>query len=106
MQNRYYPTQNSITPTTGKSETIRELAHRHMLNENHTTTDEELKNARIEFDDNFDTSFKDLSDLYNIDNSTVLPPLPFEKNNGTIDDKTSDSNNHEKSFPNSYDILG
>ncbi|MDB5249081.1 MAG: hypothetical protein JWQ40_3475 [Segetibacter sp.] len=32
-----------------KGETIRQLAHRHLRDQNHTTTDEELKNALLEF---------------------------------------------------------
>ena len=101
-----YSTKNSIKPKDGKSETIRQLAHRHMLDENHTTTDEELKNARIEFIDDFDTPFKDWSDLSNVDNNTVLPPLPFEQNADNIYNKPSDSNKHQKSFPNPYNVLG
>ncbi|MEJ7679718.1 MAG: hypothetical protein WKG06_18040 [Segetibacter sp.] len=61
MQNNY-KTKNNISQKDGKSETISQLARRHLLNENHTTTDEELKNARIEFDDNFDASAEHLSD--------------------------------------------
>ena len=100
-----YSTKNSIKPKDGKSETIRQLAHRHMLDENHTTTDEELKNARIEFIDDFDTPFEDWSDLSNVDNNTVLPPLPFEQNADNINNKPSDSNTDQKSFPNPYNVL-
>lgn len=32
-----------------KGETIRQLAHRHLLDPSHTTTDEELLNAQLEF---------------------------------------------------------
>ncbi|MDB5250708.1 MAG: hypothetical protein JWQ40_5102 [Segetibacter sp.] len=31
-----------------KNETISELAHRHLTDENHTTSDEELMNAKVE----------------------------------------------------------
>lgn len=65
MQERHYPTKNNTSPKDVKSETISELARRHSLNQNHTTTDEELKNARIEFNDNFDMSAEPLSD-YNL----------------------------------------
>ena len=33
-----------------KSETIRQLAKRHMMDQYHTTTDEELKNAVVELE--------------------------------------------------------
>ena len=90
----------------GKSETIRELARRHLLNQNHTTTDEELKNARIEFNDNFDNSVEDLSNLSNVDNNTLLPSLPFEHDSENINNMPSDSNTDQKSFPNPYNVLG
>ncbi len=32
----------------GQGETIRQLARRHLIDQNHTTTDEELKNAILE----------------------------------------------------------
>lgn len=35
-----------------KGETISQLAHRHLLDENHTTTDEELQNVRLELSEN------------------------------------------------------
>lgn len=101
----YSPT-NSMSPKDGKSETISELARRHRLNQNHTTTDEELKNARIEFSDNFDTSVEDLSNLSNVDNDTVLPPLPFEQNVAEINNQPSAANTVQKSFPNPYNVLG
>lgn len=106
MQNKHYQAKNNITQKDNKSETIRELAHRHLLDQNHTTSDEELKNARIEFNDNYDTSIEGLSEMSEIDNNTVLPPLPFEKNNHDLDNKTSNSNIPEKSVPNPYDVLG
>lgn len=93
-------TQNNIT-----GETISELAHRHMLNKNHTTTDEELKNARIEFDKNPDPSVSELSQLSDVDHSTVFPPLPFEKNLMREDKEISDSNTEKNSIPNPYDVL-
>ncbi len=46
--------QTNQTPknfeTREKVETIRELAKRHLLDPSHTTTDEELTNARLEYD--------------------------------------------------------
>jgi hypothetical protein len=101
-----YSTENSIRPKDGKSETISQLARRHLLNQYHTTTDEEIKNARIEFNDNFDASVEDLSNLSNVDNNTVLPPLSYKQNGGDINDESSDSNTDQKSFPNPYNVLG
>ncbi len=92
-------TQNDI-----KGETISELAHRHMLNKNHTTSDEELKNARIEFDESPDPSVSELSKLSDVDHSTVFPPLPFEKNS-TEDKETSELNTKKSPVPNPYDVL-
>ena len=46
--------QNSISERMNreksKFETIRQLAKRHMMDQYHTTTDEELKNAVVELD--------------------------------------------------------
>lgn len=48
------PQQNSIAERINKNnskyETIRQLAKRHMMDQYHTTTDEELKNAVVELD--------------------------------------------------------
>lgn len=99
-------TKTDLSPKDGKSETISELAHRHLRDKNHTTTDEELKNARIELNDSSDTSVEALSAMANIDNDTVLPPLPFEKKDDSADNKTSDSGIPGKSVPNPYNILG
>ena len=88
-----------------KGETINELAHRHMLNPNHTTTDEELKNARIEFADN-SASFEDLEKLTEVDNSTVLPGLSLENNDSAANcDGNASMNKNESSVPNPYDVL-
>lgn len=38
---------NTISELKG-NETIKELAHRHAKDKNHTTTDDELRNAKIE----------------------------------------------------------
>jgi hypothetical protein len=74
----------------GKGETVRELARRHLLNEDHVTTDEELKNAKLELDGEVELS----DDRHDIDGAN--PPAPI------IDDKKKD----EKDIPNPYDILG
>ena len=51
-----------IDKDNGKVETIRQLAKRHMMNQFHTTTDEELKNAVVELDNDPFLPFKPASD--------------------------------------------
>lgn len=58
MQNN---TKNDIKAA--QSETIAQLAHRHLLDPKHTTSDEELRNARIEFNEDFDTPQAKLSEV-------------------------------------------
>jgi len=87
-----------------KGETISELAHRHLLNKNHHTTDEELRNARIEYDDSSDAFADGLSELSDADNTTVVPPLPFEKDSDATNDDT-DKNTSKGSPPNPYNVL-
>lgn len=43
--------QNDNLNVNANQETISELAHRHLLDPNHETTDEELRTVRIEFVD-------------------------------------------------------
>lgn len=91
MQSRQSQNENEISKNI-KSETISQLAHRHIRDQNHTTTDEELRNARIELNENFDISLARFSGLAAIHNDTVLPPL-------------SDSNTKKDPVPNPYNIL-
>ena len=79
-------------------ETISELAHRHLQDPNHKTTDEELRNARIELSTPPPT---DDENLFEVDNSTVLPHLPGEDDQ---DDNKKESD-HEGRSPNPYDLL-
>lgn len=104
MQNKSEQTQND-KQNNSKSETIRELAHRHLLNQNHTTTDEELRNARIELSDRFDTSVEDLNKLSDADNDTVLPAIPFEKNIENDNAGVLGLKNEKEPIPNPYDVL-
>ena len=104
MENNFSQTRNSNQQVI-KGETIRELAHRHMLNKNHTTTDEELKNARIEFSNSYDTSYTDLALLSEVDNTTIFPPLNFEKNITLSGNQDQDQKKDKTSPPNPYDIL-
>lgn len=84
-----------------KIETISELAHRHAKDEKHTTTDEELKNAKVVLSQNVKA---DEESLFEADNTTVIPPLPIEKK-VDIDNERSDED-EETSPPNPYNILG
>ena len=47
MNSAYNETSTNATEQRA-NETISELAHRHIKDRNHTTTDEELRNAKIE----------------------------------------------------------
>lgn len=81
-----------------KQETIKELADRHLADPSHKTSDEELRNARIVLDES--THVEDES-LYEIDNTTLIPPLPFEKPDEEAEQHIKD----EVTPPNPYDVL-
>lgn len=91
--------ENNSNPEKNKRETITQLAHRHLRDQNHTTTDEELRNAVFELSENVHSD----ESLFEVDNTTITPPLPFEKNNNEAD-KGVDKN--KNSSPNPYNILG
>jgi G3E family GTPase len=57
--NKQFETYPNIAET-GTKETIAELVRRHIMDKNHTTTDEELRNAQIEFSDIVSLNTKDL----------------------------------------------
>ena len=78
-------------------ETIDELAHRHMKDQNHVVTDEEIRGAKMNPDAEID--YPDNS-LYKADNSTLFPPIPGEP---TITEKDEDST--KDTPPNPYDVL-
>ena len=82
----------------GKGETIRELARRHLLNEDHVTTDEELKNAKLELDGEIELS-NDRHDLADGDNKSN------NSTRTTIDDIIEEKGLDKKDIPNPYDIL-
>jgi hypothetical protein len=48
MDNQENTNSENLTSKSVKMETIRQLAKRHMMDQNHTTTDEELKNAVLD----------------------------------------------------------
>lgn len=51
-------TTGRIDTDSRKNETIRQLAKRHMMDQSHTTTDEELKNAMVELDNQVLVEYK------------------------------------------------
>jgi hypothetical protein len=80
-----------------KPETISELAHRHLKDEKHTTSDEELRNATVEFSEDADTSDQS---LFEIDNTTVT------SNTVPTDDASEDRKGNDKGTPpNPYTVL-
>jgi len=80
-----------------KDKSIEELAHRHMKDESHTTTDEELKNAKVVLTDSVKADEEKLSE---VDNTYITTPLTGKNGENLIDD------NDEKPMYSSYDILG
>jgi hypothetical protein len=51
-------TDARMESVSNKKETIRELAKRHMMDQSHTTSDEELRNAVVELDMPITTEYK------------------------------------------------
>ena len=99
MQNKQTPLPENTNPKKGKAETISELAHRHLRDEHHTTTDEELRNAKVELSDDVHTQDES---LYEVDNTTVIPSNEDElstNNNVKSSDRVDDS------VPNPYSVL-
>lgn len=94
--------QPGVNPPNNRKETISELASRHLHDENHTTTDEELRNATVEDD----TAVPDLEgDLHEVDNTTVIPPFPGEAEDDNVNESDSDDE-YQSRPPNPYDVLG
>lgn len=100
MQNEQTSLSDNATPKKGKSETISELAHRHLRDENHTTTDEELRNATVELTD--DERTQDNS-LYEVDHTTVTSSSTEDELNTDADIKSGDDANNK--VPNPYSVL-
>jgi len=100
MQNEQTSLSDNATPKKGKSETISELAHRHLRDENHTTTDEELRNATVELTD--DERRQDNS-LHEVDHTTVMSSST-EGELGTDTDMKSDDEDDDN-VPNPYNVL-
>ena len=68
MNSKYSETSPTVTPNQETSETISELVRRHILDKNHTTTDEELRNAKIELSD---IAGSNTTNLYKIKSSVI-----------------------------------
>lgn len=99
MQNEQAFLSENVKPRKGKSETISELAHRHLRDENHTTTDEELRNATVELTDSAEA--QDTS-LFEVDNATVIPSGTDQEQNNDADLKSKDGDDE---VPNPYTVL-
>jgi hypothetical protein len=91
------PVQNT-SQEDGKGETIRELARRHLLNEHHVTTDEELKNAKLELDGEIELN-NDRHDLGDADDT------PNRNSGNAADEIVDDKDPYKTDVPNPYDIL-
>ncbi len=92
---------------TGKKETITELAHRHLSDKEHTTTDDELRNAKVELTGNVE---EDPESLFEVDNTPVTERLGDKKNkDGDSKDKEKNKHDDEEQkgdLPNPYEVLG
>lgn len=80
-----------------RNETIPELARRHMVNEAHTTSDEELRNAKLKLTENVQAPE---GNLHEVHDQTVIPPFPAEEDRSEMSEKPGNS-----PLPNPYDVL-
>ena len=99
MQDKQQPLPENTNPRKRKGETISELAHRHLRDEKHTTTDEELRNATVELSDTVEAQDKS---LYEVDNSTILPSGSDDLG-ANNEGKTGGEN--DSPLPNPYSVL-
>ena len=99
-------TSNSKNPPekVSTSETITELAHRHLHDEGHTTTDEELRNAKVELTGNIK---EDPENLFEVDQAPVTSPLQnkTEKDTNLKDEDKESDKDKKGDLPNPYTIL-
>lgn len=84
-----------------KSETITELAHRHQNNETHTTTDEELRNARVELSN---TDNKEI-DGFSRENKSTTPATLARADRESEPEQNEEDDEPENRVPNPYNIL-
>jgi len=86
-----------------KGETIRELAHRHLMDKNHVTTDEELTNAKLELNGEVDLETPE-HDLNDADEATLTDADSVDQTSNKESDD-SDNKGTSSDVPNPYDIL-
>ena len=67
-------TADKLNVKTRTAETISQLAHRHLTDPNHTTSDEELLYATVELT----KSVEPAESLFEIDNTPIFPPSSRE----------------------------
>jgi hypothetical protein len=86
-----------------KKETISELAHRHLKDPNHTTTDEELRNATVELTENVEEP----ESLHEIDHTPVIGSGSDAVNEeaDTSNDDDNKKGNRDDDLPNPYSVL-
>lgn len=82
--------------------TISELAKRHFNDPNHTTSDEELRSAQVELTTLPDA---DRENLHEVNETTVIPPMSFEKDPEEIPAQEDDVKKN-KAVPNPDQVLG
>lgn len=69
MNGEYNGTVKHVNAAFSGNETIRQLARRHLTDKSHTTTDEELRNAKIELSN---ISGVNKINLYAIESFTII----------------------------------
>jgi hypothetical protein len=82
--------------------TISELAKKHLNDPDHTTSDEELRNAKLELTDHVEV---DAENLHQVHETTVFPPMNFEKETPSKNKQEDNDESHSDGPPNPYDIL-
>jgi hypothetical protein len=85
--------------TKSSGETITELAHRHLKDQTHTTTDEELRNVKLELD----RPFSELVENSSHSDNSIPPPKKEEKSEDEEETELFKEQGHP---PNPYDVLG
>ncbi len=102
MQNEKTSLSENVNPKKGKNETISELAHRHLRDENHSTSDEELRNATVELTD--DSAEANDTSLYEADNTPVTASETGDELSAGSDVKSEDGDDDDD-IPNPYSVL-
>lgn len=98
MQNKQNINSSDTSKEEVKPETITELAHRHLMDESHTTSDEELRNAKVEFSEEAETTE---GNLFEVDHTTITGET---ENKETVAEDDDDKDKHNDP-PNPYTIL-